>query len=167
MGKQKAFTLLELMVTVAVAAILMAIAVPSFVDIVRGVRASANVSALTTALSVARAEAVRHNSVACVTSGDWSAGWSVMVDANGDDDCDDAGDTVARVFGALASGSSLSVTAGGAAVASVNFDGVGARRGASDFVIAYRSTTGVCTVRRDRNLTVGATGRTRIEACTP
>lgn len=167
MGEQKAFTLIELMVTVAVAAILMAIALPSFVDLIRGVRASADVSALTTALSVARAEAVRHNSVACVTSGGWGAGWSVKVDANGDSDCDDAGDVEARVFGALTGGSSLVVTSGGSAVSSVSFDGAGARLGGGDFVLAYRSTDGVCTVRRDRDLTVGATGRTKIEECTP
>lgn len=167
MGEQKAFTLIELMVTVAVAVILIAIALPSFVDLIRGVRASADVSALTTALSVARAEAVRHNSVACVTSGGWGAGWSVVVDANGDSDCADADDVVARVFGALAVGSSLAVMSGGSAVTSVNFNGTGARQGANDFVLTYRSTEGTCSVRRDRNLTVGATGRTKIEECTP
>jgi len=167
MGEQKAFTLIELMVTVAVAAILMAIALPSFVDLVRGVRASADVSALTTALSLARAEAVRHNSVACVTSGDWGAGWNVKVDDNGDSDCEDVGDIQARVFGAIAAGASLAVTSGGASAGSVNFDGAGARLGGGDFVLTYRSTEGVCTVRRDRNLTVGATGRTKIEECTP
>lgn len=167
MGEQKAFTLIELMVTVAVAAILMAIALPSFVDLIRGVRASADVSALTTALSLARAEAVRHNSVACVTSAGWGAGWSVKVDADGNSSCDDVGDVEARVFSALAAGAALAVTSGGSDVTSVNFGGTGARQGANDIVLTYRSTSGTCTARRDRNLTVGATGRTKIEECTP
>lgn len=82
------FTLVELMVTLTVMAILLAIAVPSFRDTIRRNRVSSANNALLSALSYARSEAIDRgqlvtlcpsaDAVNCTTGGtSWGAGWMV------------------------------------------------------------------------------------------
>ena len=52
--RQRGFTLLELITTVTVASIVLAIAVPSFFNVSRNSRAAANANELVSALSIAR-----------------------------------------------------------------------------------------------------------------
>ena len=73
----KGFTLIELMVTIAVLAILMAIAVPSFNDFFQRYRLRGAADDVATLLAVARTEAVaRNRNVAVVFSGAGAA-WCV------------------------------------------------------------------------------------------
>lgn len=62
-GRHRAagFTLIELMVTVAVAGILAAVAVPAMTSLVNGNRLAGTTSELTAALQLARSEAIRRN----------------------------------------------------------------------------------------------------------
>ena len=73
------FTLTELMVTLAVLAILVTIAVPSFSGMI-ATQATRNASFdLSSAVSLARAEAVKQNTIVTVsTSSTWAAGWTLM-----------------------------------------------------------------------------------------
>ena len=91
------FTLIELMVTLAVAAILLAIAVPNFITFIQNNRLTSQGNDLVTALNYARSEAIkrgvrvtvcsRSSDTACVGAGaDWTNGWLVFVDTNGDGD---------------------------------------------------------------------------------
>jgi type IV fimbrial biogenesis protein FimT len=91
MAKQRGFTLVELMVVVAVVAILASAALPSFSDLLSRQRVSVEANRLLGDLQYARAEAVtRHHEVvvcpasrqSCVGGGDWSRGWMVFVDGN-------------------------------------------------------------------------------------
>jgi type IV fimbrial biogenesis protein FimT len=87
------FTLIELMVTIAIAAILVALAAPSFRTIVMNVRISSTSDALLNAMNYARNAALSGNvattvcpigaadSTTCGT--DWSAGWMVVKDLSG------------------------------------------------------------------------------------
>ncbi len=97
------FTLVELMVTLFVAAVLMAIAIPSFRHIISSTGAGAASNELLAALRYARTEAVTRGSQVAVnasTSGEWEDGWSVVAVATS------AGgtDTVLRRHGALKAG---------------------------------------------------------------
>lgn len=76
----KGFTLTELMVTLAVLAILVTIAVPSFSGMV-ATQAMRNASFdLTSAMSLARAEAVKQNTTVTVsTASSWATGWTLAV----------------------------------------------------------------------------------------
>jgi type IV fimbrial biogenesis protein FimT len=165
MRAQKGFTLIEMMVVVAVLAVFVTVALPAFADLMRGVRASSDVSAITTALSLARSEAVKRNQRACVYSAAWGAGWEVKQDTTGNGSCADSNDVVIRTFKGIASGATLEVKRSGSALAEVVYDGSG-RQSGGDAVLKYRSVGGACSAPRDRDLTVGATGRTTIEACT-
>lgn len=74
------FTLIELMVTIFVAAILLAIAVPSFKHAIQSTQTSAVTNALLADLKFARTEAVsRGNEVAvsASSSGNWNDGWII------------------------------------------------------------------------------------------
>lgn len=78
--KVKGFTLVELMVTLTVVAILGAVAVPSFRTFLQNQRRSSAVSDLVLALNLARSEAVKQNTAAgvAVTAGaTWTQGWRV------------------------------------------------------------------------------------------
>ncbi|MEX2496946.1 MAG: GspH/FimT family pseudopilin [Woeseia sp.] len=83
----RGFTLLELMVTVAIAAIILSFGVPGFVSFVQNNRAATHTNDLVTALNLGRSEATRRGSpvllcsstdgTTCSGSGDWSTGWVV------------------------------------------------------------------------------------------
>ncbi|WDS36037.1 GspH/FimT family pseudopilin [Pseudoxanthomonas sp.] len=88
----RGFTLIELMVTVAVLAILLAIALPSFQQTLRSNRVATSTNALIGTLALARSEAIRstHGAAVCSSTngtacgGSWSDGYLVWADANGD-----------------------------------------------------------------------------------
>lgn len=83
--RQNGFTLLELMITVAIVAIVAGIAYPSLQDLLASQRVRAASSALHESLIMTRAEALKRNTaVRLVTSG-LSDGWSVRVTAGGTD----------------------------------------------------------------------------------
>jgi len=88
-GVVRGFSLIELMVVVAIVAIMVAIGAPSFSEMMRRNRLSAAASALQVSLSLARSEAVKRGSDARVTvaanttAGAWANGWTVFVDGTG------------------------------------------------------------------------------------
>jgi type IV fimbrial biogenesis protein FimT len=84
MKTQRAFTLTELMITVAVAAILMAIALPNMRYTIFDNRMTSKTNELIGALNFARTEAITRRRViqvqpVTVTAGnEWGAGWKIM-----------------------------------------------------------------------------------------
>ncbi len=91
-SRPSGFSLIELMVTVAVVAILAALAAPSFRAQTDSARLTAHASSLLSSLLLARTEAIKRNGrvvlcksadgATCSSSGDWQQGWIVFVDAN-------------------------------------------------------------------------------------
>lgn len=79
----RGFTLIELMVVITVAAVLMAVAVPSFRDLIIGQRVKAAAFAFTSAAVFTRSEAIKRNAEVILVSatGGWQNGWSVKVGA--------------------------------------------------------------------------------------
>lgn len=82
------FTLIELMVTLTVLAILLSIAAPSFSNLMAANRMSTQTNEFITALNLARSEAVRRGQPVAVRSngGDnnFSTGWKVFTDGDSD-----------------------------------------------------------------------------------
>ena len=84
--KHQGFTLLELLITVAILAIILAIAVPSFSSQIQSSRTETARLELQAAIETARTIAVTHNkrSVLQVTDEYWHQGWVLFVDLDQD-----------------------------------------------------------------------------------
>ncbi|HTT09559.1 MAG TPA: GspH/FimT family pseudopilin [Burkholderiaceae bacterium] len=96
-------TLIEVIVTLAVAAMLYASAVPAFQSALERLRLTTTTNDLVLAVGIARAEATsRHGRVAIAPRRglDWSSGWHVFIDAN-DNGRLDGGETIVRTFEAV------------------------------------------------------------------
>ncbi len=89
-------TLIELMVVVALVAILMAVAVPSFQGVVRSNRINGEINAFVGDLQLARSEAIKRglpvslcpssNGTDCLTTNTWHNGWIVFFDPDSSGD---------------------------------------------------------------------------------
>ena len=119
--KRGGFTMIELIVTMSVASILAAIAIPSFVAISQGERRIAEVNDMVLALNYARSEAVKQNSptgVSVTANGSWAGGWNVCCSRTG---------TSVNTLPAIDSRSTLSASLAGTAPVAVTFDSSGAQ----------------------------------------
>jgi len=102
-AKQTGFTLLEMMVTIGIAALLFGMAVPSLIDFIRNSRITSAANDMLVDLNLARTESVKRRSIVTLCLSDNPAdadpdcgdgrGWIVFEDLNGDGD-HGAGETV-------------------------------------------------------------------------
>lgn len=146
---QKGFTLIELMVALAVLAILLGIAVPSFSSMLRDSRATTLASELQGALQLARSEAIkRRQSVVicrrkpgesiCENGADWADGWLVQ----------QTGGDVIKVWDSAQGLAIVGPTAG------VSFRSNGMASAASEFSV----TPSGCSGKQRQEITVSVTG---------
>lgn len=96
------FTLIELIIAVAILAILLALAAPTFAEISLRSRSTNAVNALVGDLALARSEAVKRARTAYVSAnGNWNDGWQVWVDENNDGVRGGADEEVLKEQGAI------------------------------------------------------------------
>ena len=138
------FTLVELMVTVAVLAILLAIALPNYQAFVLNSRMTAQANDFLASLQLARSEAVKRNAPVSVNAidGDWANGWEIA----------DAGGNVLRVHPALEGASSLDGDE-----TTITFQPNG-QAGATTFNLCNPDTS----IAPGRNIEVGVSGRATV-----
>ena len=106
MQKTNGFTLIELMVVLALVAIILSLAAPSFMNIIANNRVASVANELVTALNVGKSEAVRTgehtvlckspDGVQCDTSASWSDGWLLFQDTDNNQAVND-GERIIRV----------------------------------------------------------------------
>jgi len=128
--KPHGFTLVELLVTIVVVTILVALSVPAFYNFVQNNRITAQVNELVTALTLVRSEAIKRRQPVSICSslnastcaGTWDQGWIIFTDANSNGVVDVGIDAVLRVREGLAGGATLSETA---SVTAIQFDRLG------------------------------------------
>jgi len=150
------FTLLELMVTLAVAAILIAIAVPSLGDATLAGKLSASANDLVAGVAMGRSEAIKRNAVTsmCVSStgtscgaGSWDQGWIVM-----------AGTTVIQKHPAAPAGFKLTST-----VTRIDFQPTGVGNTQANITVCRSAPSAGA---QERVVSVSATGRAYVSKTT-
>lgn len=139
MNRENGFTLIELIVALAVLAVLTALAVPSFRETMQNNRLVTRSNDIVTALNLARSEAIKRGEVVNVSANgaNWNSGILVRT----------ASGTDIRVFPAFTG--NITVTA---ALTTISFQPNGT---ASTFTTTFATTFSVCDSSR-----TGETGRT-------
>lgn len=104
------FTLIEIMVVLAIAVIITTMGVPSVMGTIASNRVSTAGNNLVTALNLAKSEAIRTNRSTvlckspdgkkCLSSAAWADGWILFYDLNTNEQVDD-GERIIRIQGAL------------------------------------------------------------------
>ncbi len=154
------FTLVELMVVLAIAAILATVAVPSFRSMIQNNRLATQANELAGTMNFARSEAIKRgrrvtvcvstDQATCTGGMAWAGGWIAFADPDNSATFT-VGDTLLRVRGTLQGGSNL----GGTATAVQYLPNGLLNLGTG----AYTLTTSGCTGNEKRIINVTATGR--------
>jgi type IV fimbrial biogenesis protein FimT len=126
--RQRGFTLVELVVTIALVAILTSLAIPSFTEFLRQWRRDNATRELSTSLQLARTESIKTSrqvvvcpstdETSCAAVSEWSTGWIVFRDdgggiaANANNQAIDANEPVLKVVSAQAGIASLTSSGG-------------------------------------------------------
>ncbi len=110
--KAGGFTLLELLVTVSIAAILLAIGLPSYVTFIDNNRITAQANDLLYGFNMARSEATKRGTevrIASNNGSNWNSGWKLLADTNNDSDYLDSSD-ILMAWDGLTGDMSLAIT---------------------------------------------------------
>jgi len=169
------FTMIELMVTIAIAAILLVVAAPGFVAFQRNSELTSATNSLLAGISAAKGEAMKRGLSAVVvpaSGGDWATGWKVFVDRDRDQAFNASTDLLITEQGPLASyfGASGTGTATGSG-AYIMFDPSGYTKtssagfGAVNVTLARNDMSGTQLLDQTRRIVIAASGR--IRSCKP
>lgn len=156
MPTQRGFTLIELMVTVSLLAILLSVAIPSFRDMLQNNRTQTIADNLMTALQYARSEAIKRGAKVeicrsantsdatpiCANSTAWGDGWLVKV----------SGGAVLRVWEPVSSANQI---AGPNETLTFLANGLRSNSGDKSFTVKFSN----CSGKPQYTITVAATGR--------
>lgn len=165
------FTLIELMVVVAIIALAMMLAAPSFQNFQRNIELKTTANDFHSAINLARAEALKSGVTTFLMpkqDKDWKTGWTVFADRNFNNSYDSSTDTLVLTSESIATSVSVDVSVtGGAFLDSdadlryISFSGNGYPRkigggGFSANRIVFESESG------KRTVIVSSTGRARV-----
>lgn len=164
--REGGFTLLELIVTLAIGAIILSVGVPSFRGVIMDNRLVSQANQFVTSVKMARSAAVRYQRPAtvcssanfdaavptCSSNNDWSDGWIVWVDKNRDTLI--TANEIISVFGPVHTASTLSSTTS----SSFTYDSRGfATTGGGDLTLCDSRTS-----EMGRIIKVNSVGRTNV-----
>lgn len=171
---QTGFTLVELIITMFIAILIVALGVPAYSNFVDNNRMITTTNELVTDMLVARSEAVKRNNpvticassdgASCSNANDWSTGWIVFDDVNANGQVDGA--TVFRSHGQVVGNQMSARITAGSATTFISFNGDGFPRTAANLV--QTATFSICDHRGApagsefaRSVQLGASGRVR------
>lgn len=130
--KNRGFSLIELLVALAVVVIVTTLAVPSFSRLVDSNRVETAAAGLSAAAMLARSEAIKRGTIVALCAGsgvacgtDWGAGWTVFLDADRDCAIGSPADVLRTDGGGTLSALTAVRAGSGTAVRCVQFSGPG------------------------------------------
>ncbi|MGH8551521.1 MAG: GspH/FimT family pseudopilin [Methylococcales bacterium] len=161
-ARNRGFTLIELMVTLGVSALVLSMGIPGFQGLIRDNRMTTQYNQFVSALNLARSEAIKRSidvtickrntaGSACNNAGTWESGWIVFTDLD-DDGAVDANETILRAHEAFDGNNTLRTGQN-----RVTYNGQG-------FAVGFANTFRLCDSRGVRNakgLVISNNGRTR------
>jgi type IV fimbrial biogenesis protein FimT len=162
MSKERGFTLVELMITLVIAAIVLTLAVPSFRNTIQNNRITTQVNEVVTAFNLARMEAIRQGSpvsvcpstdqATCSGANNWATGWIVFSDTNAAGN--PAVGTLIRVWDALPGNPVVSETGGATFVRYQS-------NGTTGVLVPFTFTHAIpdCTGMQQRSISITPAGR--------
>jgi len=150
------FTLIELMVTIAIASIVATIGIPSFNSTITSSRLTTRTNDFVAALHFARSEAVKRNQNVVVnkTGAQWQDGWQVFVDVD-NSNAFNAGDEQLKVYGALSNAFTLNDEGDGY----ISYNSTGATGAETQFILCAKATPEAYT---SKLIVINAVGRNSI-----
>lgn len=164
--RQRGFTLLELMITIAVLAILMSTAIPAMRTTIQNNRMSGISNELVTALQLARSEAIKRSAPVsvCASSdqasctGGWEDGWIVFLDGSAIGQNSATVSEILQVWGSMGG----SVSNDGDDPDFIRYIPNGAVDRAADFPVVFKLEIPNCRGDNNRDIEVVRTGRAAI-----
>ncbi|MBW8721183.1 MAG: GspH/FimT family pseudopilin [Polaromonas sp.] len=174
-SQARGFTLIEMMITLVIAAVLAMVAVPGLTAYKRNAELTSAINTLLSAVNAARSEAMKRGMKAMVIPADgrsWNKGWIVFVDKNGDQAYSEANDITILTQGPLESYFTIATT-GSASLSApyILFDSSGYSKltngGFSALTLSVRRNdlSGSAIYEQTRRLVIAKTGRAR--TCKP
>ena len=155
------FTAIELMVVVAIVAVLAALAGPSFTPMIERWRVRQTAEALQSSIYLARSEAIRRNTAVTLsatasnlTQNHWELGWQIWVDRNGNGTLDNG--ELLRLFPDMGAGTLVSNTS------LVRFSGNGFLDGRQQVALVFSLQPPECAQEASRDITITPAGRPSI-----
>ena len=172
------FTLIELMITLAIAAILLMVAVPNLSAYRRNAELTSAANTFMAGLNTARSEAMKRGRNAIVVptnnGSNWNGGWVVFVDVNGNQTFNEGTDFVVASQAELPTGVNITAPAtsiAGGSTPYIMFDASGYSKlktsGPAAVTLSFERTDGTTqeNLNQTRRIKVAFTGRVRM--CKP
>ena len=171
MGKHSGFTLIELIVTLALAVIVLTFGVPAFQGIIRNNRLATVINEFIGALNLTRSEAIKrgvrvtlcksNDGANCASSGGYEQGWIVFIDPNGNAAVD-TGEPIIRVFEGAVIETGMTLTGNLPVARYISYVATGATESTSGAFQA--GTLALCAVPNALRIVINRVGRIRTEA---
>ncbi len=165
MKNNRGFTLIELMVTLAVIIVLLVVGVPNLKSFMQGNRLTSSTNLLVATLNLARSEAVKRGTPikTCVSNAaqddcngviNWENGWITFIDSDNDDTID-GDETVLRVNGPLGGGTTIR---GSQITDIISFNSDGSASNTTSFMICDDTVDNAVQLKRAKGVNIAPTG---------